>query len=123
MASTVQFCDRCDNKYYHTVNQKTGLLMLYCRACSNTKTDISGTMGVITTNIRAQAVNLNNLVNKFTIHDPTLPHHYLQCPNAECGTNVGPDAPHVADVAIIRYNYAQMKYIYICTKCEHVWEP
>lgn len=120
---SVQFCDRCDNKYYHSINQKTGQLMLYCRACVNTKMDIPGTMSVITTNVRAQAVNLNSLVNKYTKHDPTLPHSYVQCPNTDCKTNKGPDATHVADVAIIRYNYTQMKFIYICTECDHIWEP
>lgn len=119
----IQFCENCDNKYYHAIHPTTGALILYCRACAHTKTDITNTTCVLSTNVRSQAVNIHSLVNKYTKYDPTLPHTYLLCPNQDCSTNTGKDAPHITDAAIIRYNYEQMKFIYICTECDHVWEP
>lgn len=124
---SIQFCDNCDNKLYHSVNPKMNdELTLYCRVCGNVRTDIGDAVCILNTNILNKKVNLDNLVNKYTKEDPTLPHEFIKCPNENCKSNKakpgGGLTEPVADVAVIRNDSINMKYLYICTECDHVWQ-
>jgi len=128
----IQFCDRCDNKLYHSIIKSeknvSEKLIMYCRVCSNIRTDMGDAICILNTNILNKKVNLDNLVNKYTKEDPTLPHEFIKCPNDECKSNKtvpGSDNTtdsRVADVAVIRNDSINMKYLYICTECDHIWQ-
>jgi aspartate carbamoyltransferase regulatory subunit len=46
--------------------------------------------------------------------------HNMKCPNAACVTNekVGTNA----EIIYIRYDDDNMKYLYMCVECDHVWK-
>tara|TARA_B100001094_G_C18168578_1_gene793693 strand:+ start:934 stop:1251 length:318 start_codon:yes stop_codon:yes gene_type:complete len=91
-----------------------------CRVCGNTNN----------TNINkhiysCQYVNddiVNQYIsNPYLLDDPTLPRlKNLKCPNDNCSSNKNEDES--SDVVFIKYNYLNMKYLYICTKCKTSWK-
>lgn len=123
---SIQFCERCDNKLYHSI--VNDVLIMYCRVCGNTESNTGKSVCILNTNVLNKKVNLDNLVNKYTKEDPTLPHEFIKCPNDACKSNKtvpGADATtdtRVADVAVIRNDSVNMKYLYICTECDNVWQ-
>ena len=53
--------------------------------------------------------------NEYTKLDPTLPRIYnVRCPNGKCATNAE-NASKPAEVIYMRYDDANLKYIYICS--------
>jgi hypothetical protein len=122
MNSNIRFCSKCDNKYYHDI--KNNCLNYYCRVCGNTETNISkDALCVLDTQFQKEIFQFDNLVNRYTKLDPTLPHIDLQCPNDSCKTNQEKiDNKHVTDAIYIRYDNKRLKYLYICTVCDHKWK-
>ena len=122
MNSNLRFCSKCDNKYYHDI--KENRLNYYCRVCGNTETNISkDALCVLDTQFQKETFHFDNLVNRYTKLDPTLPHIYLQCPNDSCKTNQEKtDEKNVTDAIYIRYDNKRLKYLYICTVCDHKWK-
>ena len=60
-------------------------------------------------------------VNKYTKHDPTLPHlNNMQCANQDCITNQE-GSNTKSDIIYIRYDESKMKYIYLCCNCDKAW--
>ncbi len=119
----LQFCNMCEFRLYHSINETTGKLGWFCRACGNVQDNIDQTVCVLNTNVLSRKVNIDTLVNEYTKYDPTLPHHNIKCPNSKCDTNAGTDeSKHVADVAVIRDNPVDLTFVYICTTCDHVWQ-
>jgi DNA-directed RNA polymerase subunit M/transcription elongation factor TFIIS len=117
-SQTIRFCEKCDNKYYHHIlNDK---LSYFCRVCGNLDVNITNEgLCVLNTQYNGSNVSFEHIVNRFTKHDPTLPHIYLKCPNDKCESN---KEKHVADVIYIRYDKHAMKHIYICTECNYTWK-
>jgi DNA-directed RNA polymerase subunit M/transcription elongation factor TFIIS len=61
------------------------------------------------------------VLNEFTKEDPRLPHvKNLKCPNDKCETRQ-PGGPE-SDVIYIKYDTANLKFIYICTHCSTQWK-
>jgi len=122
MNSVIRFCSKCDNKYYHNIENNQ--LKYYCRVCANTETNVSKeALCVLDTQFQKETNNIEYLVNRYTKFDPTLPHIYLRCPNEACKTNHNnTDEKNVTDAIYIRYDNKQMKYLYICTECDHKWK-
>jgi len=75
---------------------------------------------VLHTNYEGENNAYDYLVNRYTKHDPTLPHIYLKCPSDVCETNK--EGPQVTDAIYLRYDHNVMKHIYICTKCNYKWK-
>ena len=51
--------------------------------------------------------------------DPTLPRvNNILCPNPDCTTNTKNDP---REIIYIRYDDTNMKYIYLCSSCDTVW--
>jgi len=51
--------------------------------------------------------------------DPTLPRiSNILCPNTSCETNT---ADVEREIIYIRYDDVNMKYIYLCSQCDTVW--
>jgi aspartate carbamoyltransferase regulatory subunit len=64
--------------------------------------------------------NFNNIINKYTKLDPTLPRiNNILCPNSECSTNTKNEEK---EIIYIRYDETNMKYVYLCSTCDTVWE-
>jgi hypothetical protein len=82
--------------------------------------------------------SFSQVVNKYTKLDPTLPRiKTIRCPNDDCISNKkrsgSSQASSSADdgssssknqeneVIYVRYDDTNLKYIYLCTKCDKVW--
>lgn len=110
--SSIRFCIRCDNKYYHQIQDNK--LIYYCRVCGHQDLNIAG-LCVLNTQYGHSTDSYEHVVNRFTKFDPTLPHIYLKCPNEKCTTK------EITDAIYLRYEPNQMKHLYICTECDHKW--
>lgn len=119
-------------------------LYYYCRNCGHEEAHLSAeNVCVLNTQITRSEQKFNHLVNQFTKYDPTLPRsHHLKCPNDACITNgsshvlasasasaekddemkdgLGPDV--MSEVVYVRYDEVNLKYIYICTRCDFMWK-
>ena len=60
-------------------------------------------------------------INKYTKYDPTLPCiNTIKCPNQKCSSNQTDD-PAEREVIFVRYDDVNMKYVYLCCKCDTRW--
>lgn len=128
---SIRFCVKCDNKYYHRMFYPTSdtgkeqtddpVLLYYCRVCGYVDKDLQQQgMCVLDTQKYNNVDMFAHMYNEYTKHDPTLPHIFLPCPNDNCTTNS--DQKGVTDAVYLRYNQDDMKYLYVCTVCEHKWK-
>jgi len=61
-------------------------------------------------------------INKYTKYDITLPRiNYIKCPNNECSSNNKDFDTNNREILYIRYDNTNMKYIYLCSHCDIVW--
>jgi DNA-directed RNA polymerase subunit M/transcription elongation factor TFIIS len=145
MNTNIKFCGKCDNKYYHRIEENQ--LRYYCRVCGNIEANVTTeALCVLDTQFQQNTHNYDFIVNKYTKFDPTLPHIFVRCPNDACTTNSetnvetnvengensetgensggkGKDSKEkVTDAIYLRYDNTQLKYIYICTTCDHKWK-
>lgn len=131
----MHFCEVCSNMYYISITTENEL-QYYCRNCGNIDNTIASE------NICVSRVNMKHtttpqtfsqVVNKYTKLDPTLPRiHTIRCPNDECSSNQssgsgsgvaggpGPNKPK-SEIIYVRYDDTNLKYVYLCTKCDKVW--
>ena len=117
---TIRFCDLCDNKYYHQIQDDK--LIYYCRVCGNKDLNITNEgLCVLNTQYHENNQAFEFVVNRFTKYDPTLPHICLKCPNEKCESNEKNEVS-VTDVVYLRYDKDAMKHIYICTTCNYTWK-
>lgn len=117
----MKFCNKCDNMYYIGINQtNNNNIQHYCRYCENIDENISSE-GSCIIDVNTKITQQNDVVNEYTKQDPTLPHLYnITCSNAECKSNK--KAEIKSDIIFLRYNDKDMKYVYICTHCDHSWK-
>lgn len=122
----MQFCSICENMYYiklSEINEKA--LEYYCRNCGN-ETNIPDSSTIVISSFKpnqtAENDDYSHIINKYTKLDPTLPRIYtIPCPNAECPTN-HEQTPTPVDILYIKYDTTNVKYLYMCTTCDHVWK-
>lgn len=117
----MKFCSKCHNMYYISISETDeNQLKYYCRNCGNVDEMITpDNICVLETSFK-KSNNFNNIVNKFTKYDPTLPHiTTIKCPNTDCKSN---EDDSLRDVIYIRYDDVQMKYLYICSVCDTTWK-
>ena len=119
--NTINFCDKCDNMYYLRISKTDeNNLEYYCRFCGNIESNISKSICVLNTNYTSKQ-NTKHMINQYTKLDPRLPHiSNIPCPNIDCVCNKSKDVS--PDIIYKRYNDADMKYIYMCVLCDHIWE-
>jgi DNA-directed RNA polymerase subunit M/transcription elongation factor TFIIS len=120
---TIRFCNVCENKMYHQVDQDH--LIYYCRVCDTKDTQMNTGVCVLNIQYNDNGTNggekpIQHVYNKYTKIDPTLPHLALPCPNEQCKTNK--QEPKESDIIYLRYDNAQMKHLYICAECDYVWK-
>lgn len=118
----MHFCPICSNMYYISVGEENNnKLEYYCRKCGNVDVNVSAETLVVSKNhLRSSVQEFSHIINKYTKHDPTLPRvHNVLCPNADCATHKSKEHP---EVLYIRYDNANMKYVYLCSTCDVVWK-
>lgn len=136
----MHFCTVCENMYYIRLDGDDGnKLIYYCRKCGNEDTDIISSLEnvCVSQSVKSSGVSYEHIVNKYTKMDPTLPIlQDIPCPNLSCGTHTDPDAVGAktdteddetkssgkSDVMYMRYDDANMKFVYICSECNTVWK-
>ena len=121
----MKFCENCENMFYIHIDEKNANnLNYFCRHCGNLKDDLEGSLCIINTNVNKSDTSFEYIVNEFTKLDPTLPRvNNVVCPNSECSTNPqeGEDLKE-REIIYIRYNNTDMKYLYLCSTCDHIWK-
>jgi DNA-directed RNA polymerase subunit M/transcription elongation factor TFIIS len=125
---TIQFCQFCENKLYHQVDNDS--LVYFCYVCGE-KEETTQTQGICVLNIdygdsTDRVKPTEHIINKYTKYDPTLPHIQLPCPNEKCtsykGKAEGEHGNITSDVIYLRYDNAQMKHLYMCAQCDFTWK-
>ena len=119
----MHFCSICSNMYYIRINtEDLNTLIYYCRKCGNEDTSIaSKNICVSKIQVKKTEQTFSNYVNQYTKLDPTLPRiNTVLCPNKDCTTNHAEDTER--EIIYIRYDDTNMKYIYLCSTCDTVWQ-
>jgi hypothetical protein len=128
MSVLKHMCPKCD--YYMVLTPVTtetdegeaqrNDLQRCCYNCGHMEKEKPGL--VMETVIQEQASDSYRLfINEFTKEDPRLPHvKNLKCPNQECRSNQAGSGVQ-SDVIYIKYDTANMKFLYICTHCDTQW--
>jgi DNA-directed RNA polymerase subunit M/transcription elongation factor TFIIS len=90
-----------------------------CRNCGFQKEEEPGL--VMETVVQEKVSDSYRVVlNEFTRDDPRLPHvKNLKCPNESCPSR---QPGGESDVIYIKYDTANLKFIYLCTKCPTQWK-
>lgn len=118
----MHFCSQCSNMYYISIDpSNTNKLTYYCRNCGNKDTIISvNDVTVSKVQLKKSQQEFSHIINKYTKLDPTLPRiSNVLCPNSGCATNTE-NKPR--EIIYIRYDDANMKYVYLCSTCDTVWK-
>lgn len=134
----MHFCEKCDNMYYIKIDMEDNLIY-YCRRCNHeNKTLAKNHENLCVSKLNINEVNdtYQNIINEYTKLDPTLPRiNYIKCPNCNINNNnkstlesknedivESNNDDNDSNVIYIRYNDIDMKYVYLCEKCNHVWK-
>jgi len=118
----MHFCGKCSNMYYIRINaDDLNKLVYYCRKCGNEDSLLaSENVYVSKIQIKKSEQSFSHIINKYTKFDPTLPRiNNILCPNADCSTNK--DGKE-REIIYIRYDDVNMKYVYLCSDCDNVWQ-
>jgi DNA-directed RNA polymerase subunit M/transcription elongation factor TFIIS len=108
--------------YYIRINSDNpNKLVYYCRNCGNEDQNLTNdNVTVSKTVIKKTEQSFSHIINKYTKFDPTLPRiNTILCPNAECPTN---KQDKEREIIYIRYDDINMKYVYLCSDCDTVWQ-
>lgn len=119
----MKFCAKCENMYYIGIDAKdTNKLTYYCRCCGHVDDSIiDDGVCIMNTQFKKSEQKFNHIINQYTKLDPTLPRIYtMKCPNANCKTNLS-ESTAPTEVIYMRYDDANLKYLYICVECDTVW--
>ena len=125
----MHFCPKCGNMYYlrltKDADEQENALIYYCRKCGNEDDSLVSNMNnlyVSKTNIK-KTTNYKNIINKYTKLDPTLPRiTNIDCPNQDCDSNRKDDSKEDNEILYIRYDDTNMKFIYLCSICDTIWD-
>jgi DNA-directed RNA polymerase subunit M/transcription elongation factor TFIIS len=93
-----------------------GKIVKFCKKCGNTLEPKTSTI-VFSTSFQKKEQSV--VINKFTKLDPTLPRIYtIPCPNDQCENHLH-EHP---EIIVVRYDHSELKYIFICPKCDTSWK-
>ena len=118
----MHFCSNCNNMYYIRINSDNpNKLVYYCRNCGDENQNIStDNVTVSKIIVKKTEQSFSNIINQNTKLDPTLPRiNNILCPNPNCLTNT---EDKEREIIYMRYDDVNMKYIYLCSECDTVWE-
>jgi DNA-directed RNA polymerase subunit M/transcription elongation factor TFIIS len=109
----MKFCPVCDNMLY--IHTEDSQLAFKCKNCDFAESPTNNGSVLISERQvdNPAAVNLNNYLTTNIKYDPSLPHvNNIRCPNC---------VEKEDDVIYIKYDAKNMKYLYLCCKCDHFW--
>jgi DNA-directed RNA polymerase subunit M/transcription elongation factor TFIIS len=113
------FCNKCENMLYIKISENdSNEIEYFCRFCGNVEkpSDQNMVLTILNTATEDKEFNFNHIVNEYTKYDPTLPRiNNMACPNESC-----PKKDH-KEIIYIRYDDKNLKYLYLCTECDFVW--
>ena len=120
------FCTVCQNMYYIRLLGENQLVY-YCRKCGNEKSSALSSaedVCVSKTDVQTTGDAFNHIINEYTKLDPTLPRlTNIICPNQICPTHKPPKGETITpDVLYLRYDDAQMKFVYLFAHCDTIWK-
>ena len=119
----MKFCKVCENMYYIMIDPKdSNKLSYYCRNCGDVDNEETNQEihCVLNTQFKSDEQNVHHTLNKYVRLDPTLPRIYhIPCPNEQCTTNK--DKPTDREIIYLRYDEKNLKYLYLCSTCNHSW--
>ena len=125
----MHFCSVCQNMYYIRLDgEENNNIIYYCRKCGNEDDTLIASLDnicVSKTTVKKKEGGVKHIVNEYTKLDPTLPRvTNIPCPNDACVSNRHADgeAKEQNEVIYLRYNDAQLKFVYICSLCDTVWK-
>lgn len=119
----MHFCEKCDNMYYLRLSEaNSNKLIHYCRNCGNEETITSNESLCLTNDdLISNDQKYKYIINKYTKLDPSLPRtNTIKCPNQSCVSNT--HEGHEREIIYVRYDDANVKYIYICSTCDFTWK-
>ena len=128
----MHFCSVCNNMYYISVTPENEL-QYYCRNCGNIDNTVASEnicVSKVSVKHSTTPQSFSQVVNKYTKYDPTLPRiHTMRCPNDECSSNAGGGSGSgsgsgektKSEIIYVRYDDTNLKYVYLCAKCDKVW--
>ena len=108
--------------YYIRINSDDlNTLVYYCRKCGDEDNLLSiENICVSKTQIKKSEQTFHHIINQYTKLDPTLPRiNTILCPNSECITNI---EQKDREIIFIRYDDTNMKYVYLCSDCDTIWQ-
>tara|TARA_B110000444_G_scaffold261293_1_gene312398 strand:- start:229 stop:594 length:366 start_codon:yes stop_codon:yes gene_type:complete len=119
--------------YTKLLSEEDDKLIYYCRKCGDKDDNFGGesnSLCVSKTHISGGKA-FSNIINEYTKLDPTLPRiKNIKCPNVSCGSNKESSGETKEgynssehEIIYLRYDDIGMKYVYLCTTCDHSWKP
>ena len=126
----MKFCDVCDNMLYIKLENDAPAqpsaenhlaLVYFCKNCGNSikGNDTDTKSCIMDTNYVDNQTSYKQFATPFITHDPTLPRvNNIACPNATCSK----PADKEADVIFVKYDFANLKFLYHCTYCSTFWK-
>ena len=123
----MEFCDVCDNMLNLIVDKADGNLKYMCKSCESSKNVAADFNPCIhKTNYGGnEKIFYEMFINEYTFIDPTLPRskqiHCPVCSQHNKEENKENKETKETEVIYVRYNNADMKYIYLCCSCKNAW--
>ena len=117
----MHFCIKCHNMYYIRVDSEdSNKLVYYCRNYGYVDNQLTAdNICVSKTQLKRTKQKFNHIINSYTKLDPTLPRiNTIKCPNVACDSNKEGDR----EVIYLRYDDVNMKFVYLCAKCDTMWK-
>lgn len=130
----MHFCEKCDNMYYIKIKNNDNdsdsdidenRLIYYCRKCGNENTNLSKDDICVSKEYMKQSkYKYNSVITPYTIKDPTLPRSKtIICPSCSVNNKSQNDNDKEdSSVIYIRYDEENIKYVYLCSKCNTTWK-
>lgn len=119
----MEFCDICNNMLYMRTNDNRELIK-YCKHCSfEKKEENKGSVKISKTIYTEDDLLYNQNINKYLRYDNTLRRindPKVKCPNKDCET-MDDSKNKDQQVLYIKYHPENMKYLYVCDHCGHIW--
>ncbi len=117
----MKFCLDCHNKANIKIDPATKKVIYFCRCCG--WEDDHGVMledpCIYSSKLDEEDTISTNIINEYTKLDPTLPRiKTITCPNDSCPSHSTKDS----EIIYIKYDYKNMKYVYLCTRCDFSWK-
>ena len=121
MDKEIHFCKDCFNLTSLHMDEEKNLIH-YCKICGNNEKYENNGNCIFSIDFRD--IDKSHIINsnKYITHDKTIPsiknNVNLKCPNEDCSTNT---ENKDKSFKYVKYDYGNMKYIYICECCGQKW--